>query len=311
MIDKARRALRRIVTPLQGIERNTARLPKAIADQHARDRKVLQKILTELQEQRQYLEIFRLAMTGPILDDVESVVEPRQLGFLETLAEIRKNRLSFARFGDGELRMMLRPDYTLRFQRNSPELRQALRALLTEPRYRDEPNLLLGLPFPYGVRHWSGVWADIWPQLRPLVADLDRFGTTHVSRPVFFSYTRDAGVAAWRSVWADRRICVITGENSRFTLLPALFDNVADATFLHSTPRDAFDDVPRLVAEAMDHDAELFLIALGPAGSVLAAELALRGRWALDVGHISDSYQVEYEDGDWPERKAIVSASPQ
>lgn len=308
MINKARRALRRLVTPLQAIDRNFAPLPKALKDQHAQDRKVLQKILAELKEQRQYLEVFRLAVTGPILDDVESVMGPRQIGFLETLAEIRKNRLSFARFGDGELRIMLRPDYKLRFQRNSPELRQALRALLTEPRYRDAPNLLLGMPFPYGVRHWSGVWADIWPQMRPLVSNLDRFGTTHVSRPVFFSYTHDAGVAAWRSIWADRRICVITGANSRFALLPELFDNVAEATFLHSTPRNAFDDVPRLVTEAVAREADLFLIALGPAGTVLAAELALRGQWALDVGHISDSYLVEYENGAWPESKAIVTA---
>lgn len=309
MIDKARRALRRLVTPLQAIDRSTARLPKTLADQHAQDRKVLEKILAELTEQRKYLEVFRHAMTVPILDDVESVITPRQLGFLDTLAEIRKNRLSFARFGDGELRMMLRPDYKLRFQRNSPELAQALRALLTEPTYRDEADLLLGMPFPYRIRHWSGVWADIWPQLRPLVADLERFGATHVSRPVFFSYTHDAGVQAWRSVWAGRRICVVTGENSRFTLLPALFDNVADASFLYSTPRNAFDDVPRLLTKAAEIDADLFLIALGPAGTVLAAELAIRGRWALDVGHISDSYQMEYEHGAWPEEKAIVSAT--
>ena len=110
----------------------------------------------------------------------------------------------------------------------------------------------------------------------------------------------------WRNVWADREICVVTGENSRFSLTPELFDNVKATKFVYSTPVDAYSDLPRLMRVLEDENPEqLFLLSLGPAGTLVTAWLAKMGRWAIDIGHISDSWANVFAEGQWPESLGV------
>jgi hypothetical protein len=128
-----------------------------------------------------------------------------------------------------------------------------------------------------------------------------------VSRPIFFQFLRQDGVKLWRNVWDGLDTCVITGRGSRFELIDPLFDNVGAVTSVYSTPRDAFADLAPLMEELVKgptHD--LYLIALGPAGTVLAAMLASEGRRAVDVGHVSDSYLNVFNGEPWPESKKVT-----
>jgi hypothetical protein len=245
----------------------------------------------------------RIALTAPVLDRVSVFAESRQLGFLETVWRLRDSGESFARFGDGELKTMLRPDYKLAFQPNSPALGAALRSAL-EP----TEGLLTGFPNVYRDTHWSGVWADVWGQLEPLVAPFEVMGNSHVTRPIFFETTGMDGVNAWRSVWEGKSVTVVTGEASRFDLIPELFSNLAGSKFLYTRPIDAFSDLQRLMAELALDSSDIVLIALGPAGTVLSSKLAKAGRRAIDIGHISDSYENVFRSGEWPEAKALTSA---
>jgi hypothetical protein len=52
--------------------------------------------------------------------------------------------------------------------------------------------------------------------------------------------------------------------------------------------------------EAQDPD-QLFLMSLGPAGTLLTAWLARMGRWAIDIGHINNSWANVFAEGKWPE----------
>lgn len=260
------------------------------------------KLLWEAQTARKANEVIRLAVSAPALDGVSAFAASKQLGFLETVATIRDNNLSFARFGDGELRTMLRADYKLSFQPNSADLAAGLAAALTPA-----DGLLVGFPHVYRDVHWSGVWCDVWGQVEPLVSKFDVMGNSHVTRPIYFQTTGQAGVEAWRSVWDGKTVTVVTGEGSRFDLTPELFDNLAASRFLRSTPVDAFSDMPRIMAELTQDDSDLILIALGPAGTVLASHLAEAGRRAIDIGHISDSYENVFKGGAWPEAKKVAA----
>ncbi|WP_394159318.1 GT-D fold domain-containing glycosyltransferase [Galactobacter valiniphilus] len=264
--------------------------------------KVLKDLLWEAQQNRKYQEVLRLAATQVTCDDVQEFARARQLGLLETVNLIADSDLSFARFGDGELREMLRAEYQLRFQPNSPELMAALRGVLDTP----VDNLLLGFPHVYRDLHWSGVWTDIWNQLRPIVEPIAQFGNSHVSRPLFFQQLGDEGVDAWRRVWHGKSICIVTGRGSRFEILPALFSSAKSVRRVDSEPVNAFADVPRLLESPELGDADIFLVALGPAGTVLTHGLAAQGRRALDIGHLSDSYLNVFEGGAWPEAKKAV-----
>lgn len=266
---------------------------------------LLQSIKSELDYQRRYLEILRATAAAPILEDVQRFADERRLGYLETLDHLYDNRASFARYGDGEIRLMFRDDYNIGFQKNSVDLQQALRALFLDDKYRDK--VLLGFPYVWRGAYWATVWTDVWPQYRELASHVPVYGLTQVTRPLFFTMTGDRGVQAWRRMWDNKRVCVITGKNSRFTLLPELFDNVADVRYIHSLPKNAFTDVPRVLEDVRSGpDADLYLLSLGPSGTVLAAELAVEGRWALDIGHISASYRVAFQGARYPERESAV-----
>lgn len=278
---------------------------KQAAKERAEDRKILTDIRWELQEQRKYLETFRHYIAHDVLAEVGAFTRERQYSFEQTIQQIATRRLSFARFGDGEFRTMLRSEFNLKFQPWSADLAADLRQVLTFEGY-DPEKLMLGFPYPYRNLHWSGVWLDIWEELRPLLRTDLMWGNSHLSRPIFFQQLGQRGVEMWRNVWADREICVVTGENSRFSLTPELFDNVKATKFVYSTPVDAYSDLPRLMKVLEDENPEqLFLLSLGPAGTLVTAWLAKTGRWAIDIGHISDSWANVFAEGQWPESLGV------
>lgn len=265
---------------------------------------LLSDVRWELQQQRRAEELYRAYITRQVLREVESFTGECQMDFRETLQHLIHTEASFTRFGDGEFRLMLRPDYKLRFQQNSPTLAEALRLAMTTTTASEK--LLVGFPRLYRDRHWSGVWLDIWLSLEPLLSRDYRYGNSHVSRPIFFQVLGEEGVELWRQVWDGRDIRIITGKGSRFDAIPELFSGVSSTRYLWSTPTDAFTDLPRLMDEVGEPvEGELQLVSLGPAGTVLTAELAARGHRALDIGHISDSYRNVYHGAAWPERLAV------
>lgn len=290
-----------------GFTRSSEMQPSATGLSAEELRKLLQDMRWELQQQRKILDTMRLVETAPVLDDVQSFAEQHQLGFAETVEALIERPLSFARFGDGELRLMLRAEYSLRFQPNSPQLQHALREALTAP---PQDHLLKGFPHVYRDLHWSGVWGEIWRQLKPLLGPTENFGNSHVTRPIFFQVLGDVGVDLWRRVWEGQRITVITGKGSRFELIEELFGGIADARYVASQPVGAWTDLPRLVevltSASSSERPDLCLIALGPAGTVLAHRLAHNGVRAIDVGHISDSYETAFKGGAWPEKKDVL-----
>lgn len=241
----------------------------------------------------------------PYLEDIHRMLDAKQLSFVETLEKIRDERMSFARFGDGEFKNMLRTNYNLRFQPGSPELANALTKVFTST--SADSRCLIGFPTLYRDLHWSRVWIDFWPEVRALIPADQVFGNSRVSRPIFFEKLGQEGVELWRSVWEGRHIVVVTGKDSRMTLVPELFDNVASVDRIDSLPVDAFSDIDRIVDIAhSDAQDRLFLVALGPAGTVLTSKLAQLGHQAIDIGHISDSYETVFNGAAWPEHKPVT-----
>jgi hypothetical protein len=270
--------------------------------------KTLSKIYGSLEQIKKNTEVTRIASANPYLTRIRDFDKATQLSFTDTVALLAKERISFARFGDGELKLMLRPTYKLAFQKNSQALRGALAEVVALGK-KSPKKLLVGFPQMYHDLHWSGVWVDIADETLELFGDLKRVGNAHVTRPIFFEDLGAAGVDLWRAVWAGKKVRVITGKGSRFELIPALFENVASVDFTYSTASNAFEDLARLNGELASTTEELYLIALGPAGTVLAAQLAEAGKWAIDLGHISDSYENVFKGAVRPELKPVTKAN--
>lgn len=236
----------------------------------------------------------------PMFQDMHETLDSRQLGLLETIELIRDEKLSFSRFGDGEFMLMQKIEYDLKFQRNSPQLQTAMRDAIHFAS-ENEDKILVGYPHLFHNQHWTSIYSDVWPMMKSQALLFRRLGNSHVSRPLAFKAVGASACDAWRGLWEGSRATIVTGKGSRFDLEPALFSNLKSVEFVHSSPTNAFMDVDRLVKELADLNSELVLISLGPAGSILAVELAKLGIQALDIGHLSSSYRNVMEGGLFPE----------
>lgn len=266
--------------------------------------RTLARIQAESWEQARMMEVLGRIEMREVLVEVRRAIQDRQLSMMETVRQLADGK-SIARWGDGEIKLMLQPEFDLMFQKSSPDLAKELRTLMiNHDAFSD--RLLLAMPTVYTTRLWMGIWAENWHKLRPLLdASSSSWANTHITRPTFFQRHGQDAVNAWRKVWEGKRICVVAGKGSRFELIPELFDNVASSVRVDSAPTDAFFEIEQLTAELANvSEIDLYLIALGPTGTVLAGYLAsdLGGRrQAIDIGHLASSYLNVFSGGKVPE----------
>lgn len=275
---------------------------KLLEQQTAELTKTMASLEKEAKRTREATENIRSIAMAPIRREIFEVVQSKQLGFMESVHALRDERKSLARFGDGEFRLMYRREHALKFQRNSPELMAGLCKVMTNP----SDNTIIGMPQVFLGLHWSNVFAETWHFISPLAATQDRFINSHITRPIFFEQYGQGAVDAWRSVWEGRDAAVVTGKGSRFDLAPALFDNLNSAQEIFSTPTNAFSDLERLVREIEDSEKDLVLLSLGPAATVAADMLAAKGIQALDIGHLSSSYENVLKGAPLPEHVPTI-----
>lgn len=266
---------------------------------------------TLMAEQNRMLEVLGRIGLREILVDVDTVIQSRQMTTMETMVAIQSGK-SIARWGDGELKLMLQPEFELPFQRSSAALAEDLKWMLRDYD-RNADELILALPTLFTSRLWMGIWAENWHLLRPiLTASKHRWGNTHVSRPVFFQRHGNDAVDAWRKVWDGRRVCVVAGRGSRFELIPELFDNALDIRRIDSEPIHAYSRIEELksVLAPLKSDVDVYLIALGPTGTVLAGYLSSEAGGncqAIDIGHLSASYANVFRKTGDPESLPLVA----
>ena len=67
--------------------------------------------------------------------------------------------------------------------------------------------------------------------------------------------------------------------------------------------KNAYDDIGQLTEQClMKENIDLFLIALGPAGTVLSARLTDKEKIAYDIGHLTNSYDTVFSGAAVPEQ---------
>lgn len=273
---------------------------QALADEMKVQTELLKKIHWEVNRQRLIQENLRISETSVVLNEVRTFLSHHQMNLPQTLRKIREENLSFARFGDGEFRLMTRIEFDLRFQKNSYALQDALREVLSV----DTESLLLGLPHGYVDLHWATLYSEVWSLIRPLLGQNRTFGNSHVSRPLMFQTLGREAAELWSQVWDGRTATLISGKGSRFEMREDLFGSLKSHYLLETVPQHAFSITESILEEALATDSDLFLISLGPTGTILASELAKNGRQALDIGHLSASYDHVLAGGAFPEQLA-------
>lgn len=215
----------------------------------------------------------------------------------ETLALVKQGK-SLARFGDGEITLMDGDD--IDFQKADPKLAAELANILKN----EDENLLVCLPTmliacnEYEVNWWLKFWYVRWKELQQKLSFQHSYGHSMVTRPDFFIMYPDQAAASWKAIWHERKVILITGQGSRLNLDHRLFDNAGECQIIYSQAVNAYTDADRVIAGVQQtaDQQSLVLIALGPTGTVLAKRFSDLGYQALDIGHITSSYDEAAEE---------------
>jgi hypothetical protein len=218
---------------------------------------------------------------------------PRVIDEHETVRAIIRHRASIARYGDGEFKLCLGRSAIA--QAYDPELSRRLREILIE----DNPLLMVGIPRIVNRSDWPTPAKGIFwgryaaPRITSLLAPGRPYFSSFITRPDSGSGLYE--VEYWqlvKQIWAGRRLTIVKGEGTGLDKRPALFAGADGPPNLILGPKtNAWRVYRGLLAEAMREPVEnLILISLGPTATVMAADLALRGRQALDLGHMGMFY---------------------
>ena len=201
---------------------------------------------------------------------------PPVLSESESIERIVRDKVSVARFGDGEYKLCR--NKSLRFQRHSKELAHRLRMIL----YCDVPNFYAAVVSPLlgGENH---KWKNHFVHNYRIIVKLN--DTPRLNSLVSF-VEKPGDIDRMKSIWHNRKAALITNpQTMRMAESCGFFTNASALNFISVPNTETFSRYPSLLKEAKRQpDDTLFLLACGPTATVLAYNLHIAGYQAVDIG---------------------------
>lgn len=226
------------------------------------------------------------------------------LSIEDTIKKIKKEKKSIARFGDGELDVIIGGD--IGFQSKNEALAKKLLEILKE----NQDDCLIGLPdaintFENLTEESETFWIKNMEKNRKTWLKYLNTGMTYCNSNLTRLYIRykdrsNAGkyFAMLKEIWEDRDVIICEGELTRVGIGNDLLDNCKSIQRIIGPSENAYDKHDELLRVLKQQPKDsLIIMALGPTATVLAYELAKEGYQALDIGHLD----IEYE---WYNRNA-------
>lgn len=227
----------------------------------------------------------------------------------DTIDYIIDHKCSISRYGDGEFQMI---EHGLNggdeahfgvdtFQTFNKSLSTRLNEVLNNP----INDLLVCLPYPMidskVYRGYERIfWEREWLWKNKLIQEaLERhsvLGDSTFTR--FYMHRTDidnypAYIQKLKRIWDNVPIVIVEGNKSRLGVGNDLFSNASDIKRIICPAVNAYAVYDQILSKIKDQGPKdcIYLLALGHTATVLAADLAVEGYQALDLGHID----IEYE----------------
>lgn len=223
----------------------------------------------------------------------------------DTINDIIVHKKSMARFGDGELRLLL-PNQNLFLQQSD----ERLISLLVKTLNSDLPNLNIGLneglinlnSFKPIVREWWYHYIIRYGDEILKLLSAKTYFNANITR--FYIDYEDRTIAKntvqlLKKIWENQDVLIVEGEHSRLGVGNDLFSNTHNINRIICPGKNAFQKYDEIYnsTKLLGSD-KLILLALGPTATVLAYELAKENYWALDIGHIDIEYMWMLQNAD-------------
>ena len=217
----------------------------------------------------------------------------------ETLKEILSGK-SIARFGDGELKLIMgmglgnrgnNNEYQVYNERLSKRLKEIIKSptkscvIAINSFYDKSTDITFsGQNFSY----WENFWLKFWKKLKSIYRKEYTYGCSHISRVTLF---KENDIKDIKKIWDNKKVLFVVGNGSYFVYEKKLFDNVKNAKMMVVAGKSSFDKYDSILEKIMTFDKQyLILLSLGPCATVLAYDLSKEGYQALDIGHLPNCY---------------------
>ncbi|KAH7824331.1 putative Glycosyltransferase GT-D fold [Monocercomonoides exilis] len=224
---------------------------------------------------------------------------PRVTRVLETAQYLSLTNKSLARFGDGEVALIL--NQKLPFQDPNPELGKRLEQVFVD----ELPDLLIGIPdvfswFPpmseRDIMFWNG-----WNEFRQWLMDHIRMDRQYFAAHITSPYVSTSGTycellpqvySALRDIWRGKDVVIVRGNNSQVYKYD-IYDTARSQKVFFAPSKQVWSEYENIKSTLLKEDpSNLFILAVGPLSKVLAYDLVKAGRRALDMGHLAKDYDA-------------------
>ena len=269
--------------------------------------RTLAKDMQSLQREAQNIHLDEaLAIIENLMYEIENsgIKRPKMKGAQETVSELLSTNKSIARIGDGEMSVANGDDVP--FQKADKELAVRLQKIISTP----QENLLVGLCPIYNDhikrniindqnRHNQKFALYAVPKIRK---KFDRF----INYEVLYwnaSIVHKEFILQWREFFVGKKL-VLTGCKEAFDSYEFnIFDTAAQLCYEFVPNKHAFSEYESILARLKAYDKNfVHILMCGPTACILAADLCVDGRRALDLGHLAKHY-------DWYKRGIDMSSS--
>jgi glycosyltransferase family protein len=209
----------------------------------------------------------------------------------ETIDYLVKHRCGISRYGDGELKLCL--GQSTKTQVYTPQIAARMREILKSKR----KECLVAIPrfnrvFPTEKKklHWAQYNTQRYNDLyRPGKT----YGSAYITR---LDEIPDIDCPEYwervKQIWRGRSVVVLQGERKPFLKRPDIIDGAASVKVLYGPVTSAFLEYAKLLFMMTEETTvdDVVIIALGATATVMAYDLSLIGRQALDLGHMGMFY---------------------
>lgn len=241
-------------------------------------------------------------------EDLIQEMNNSKIKVLDLEASLRKlleTKKSIARFGDGELDLIL--GRQLKFQKLDKKLSERLEEILkskTDKCFIGIPDALVAFEnlTEESEKFWiKNMYRTRASWLKYLNNDIT-YCTANITR-LYIRYKDKSKCGEYfdllKKIWENREIVICEGEKTRFGVGNDLLNKCKSVERIICPAEDAFDRYDEILENIRKQKQDkLYIIALGPTATVLAYDLAQEGYQALDIGHCD----IEYE---WFNRNVV------
>lgn len=217
----------------------------------------------------------------------------------ETLEYVKTRRISIARFGDGEIKLMT--GRSIAYQDYDEGLAKRLKQIITLP---DNDKLLVCLPDVFeklerynatSISYWKWHLEQYQDFYAEVIIGEKCYGSAFISRP--YMDLADKSISGkhfqnMKELFADKDILIVEGFYSRSGVGNDLFQRAKSIERIICPSRNAYRKYELILNTIRQHGTDkLILLMLGPTAKVLAYDLAFEGFWAIDIGHVDSEYE--------------------